>query len=62
MTILLWAQLGAELVRIGSASYATIRQAVRATDDGDDAQLARLDKLLVERIAQADREAIRPDA
>lgn len=60
--ILLWAQVGGEMVKIGATSIRIVRELISAEDViADEQQLARLDALYAQRIARAEA-AAKPSA
>jgi hypothetical protein len=56
--VLVWVQVGGEMLRIGLSSIAHVRDAMAAgTIEADQATLARLEGLYDERIARAEAAA-----
>lgn len=58
-TIIVWAQLGGQLVQVGTAAYDRLKQFLNSGEDvtADNAALDRVHDEYQRRIAQADREA-----
>lgn len=59
--ILMWAQVGGELVKIGAASIGAVLEFAKSAGvEADDAQLQRLLTIIDERQRRAEAEAARP--
>lgn len=59
--ILVWAQVGQQLVQIGAGSFTAVKNALKSQGvETDDAQLATLDRLYSARIARREAGPVLP--